>query len=272
MSRSTRHGPTELREFVAAADAPDRSLALVNRTKPRPVGRMLEELFDDQPIGVREVSLPDEEDDAVYLLDDGEVVAASGLSAFEESILLVNSDIYVTGARGLEEADLPAAIEGLDGCRFTLRGYPESDREKLLLIAVSRHIERLALDGGGRLRASFQRLSRIRDERGTRRVYDRLGGTGTDVHVYGVPDWTPPPEMGVTMHGGWSDDFRDAWFVVRVPEGAADGAVEPDRDADAEGRYAALVAVEDEPRTWEGFWTFDPGCVAEIDAYVAREL
>ncbi len=73
---------------------------------------------------------------------------------------------------------------------------------------------------GGTIRSSFQRLSRIDDELGTRRVYERLGGTGVDAHPYGVPD-APPTGLDATIHGGRSVDFTDSWFVVFEPPGGS---------------------------------------------------
>jgi DICT domain-containing protein len=57
------------------------------------------------------------------------------------------------------------------------------------LIVISRYIERHAWQAGeGTLRTSFQRLSRIDDERGTREMYETLAGTDIRTHVYGIPD------------------------------------------------------------------------------------
>lgn len=222
---------------------------------------MLERMFDDQVINVQNTETEEEEvQDMVYLLDGQDIVAKSPLAAVQESILLVNSDLYVTGARELDEVELPAVIEGLQDVPFRLRGYPESNNEKLLLITVSRYIERLSWEAdGGIHRASFQRLSRINDEQGTRAVYERLAETNTDTHVYGMPDWTPPPEFNVTMHGGWDGDFRDSWFVLHVP-------------ADDSLLHAALVAIEIESGTWKSIWTYDTDTVQEINRHIEREL
>jgi len=120
------------------------------------------------------------------------VIARSTLDELLESVLLINSDLYKTGAIDLNEVTLPDVLSGLDEVPFRLRGYPHSNKEKLLLIVVSRVIERIAAEaGGGTLRASFQRLSRLQDERGTREVYETLGNSGVDVHVYGVGDADP---------------------------------------------------------------------------------
>ena len=249
-----------LQQFVESADERALSLVVVNRESPRPIQTMLEGLFDGQPVEVDERRLPDGDDDVVLLVDDGEIVASSPLAALQESILLVNSDLYITGTRAATDVEIPDVVAAMENVRFTLRGYPESNKEKLLLITISRYIERLALENdGGTHRASFQRLSRIDDELGTRRVYERLAASTVDTHVYGVPDWTPPPDFEVTMHGGWTPTFRDSWFVTFASESA-------------DGPHAALVALETEPRVWDGFWTFDSGDTRRISRYIERRL
>lgn len=243
-----------LAEFVAERDADPVSLVVANPTGPRPLYDLLERTFTDQPVHVDRESLPDVEEDVVVLVEGGEVVASSPMSALEETVLLVNSDLYVTGARELESVTLPDVLAGLADTPFTLRGYPASDREKLLLVTVSRYIERLAWEAGdGTVRSSFQRLSRIDDERGTRRAYERLADA-LAVHVYGVPDWVPPREVGVTVHGGYGEEFRSSWFVIFTP----DAAVDP----------AAMVAVQTRPDVWDGFWTRRPGLVDDVNSYV----
>lgn len=267
-----------LQQFLDAVDDPERSLVVANRSGPEQVRDMLEAAFDGQSVRVDERDVPEVDDDTVLLVDDGDVVATSPLEALEETILLVNSDLYRSGAQGIETLTLPDVIRELDDVRFSLRGYPKSNTEKLLLVLVSRYIERVAwLTGRGRLRSSFQRLSRITDENGTRRVYETLAETGVDVHLYGVPDWIPPAELGVTVHGGYSTAFRDAWFVVFAPEAghgrSGPAAATPPTSAPAgDAGAVALLAVEVEPRVWEGFWTFDPSLVGDLNAHIAREL
>lgn len=250
-----------LERFLDAPDGPNRSLTVVNRTQPEPFQRMIEKLFDGQDVRTAEGSSQQFAENTVLLLEGEDVVAKSQLEELQDSILMVNSDLYSTGTRDLENTNVPAVIEELTDIRFSLQGYPESNSEKLLLILISRYIERLAFEhGDGTLRSSFQRLSRIADEQGTRRVYERVADTDVDVHVYGQPDWTPTPEFPVTMHGGYTADFRDSWFVIHTP---------PDESAT---RAGALLAIEDEPRSWEGFWTYDDALVEDMAAYVRRHL
>jgi hypothetical protein len=178
-----------------------------------------------------------------------------------ESVLLINSDLYKTGAIELDAVALPDVFAGLDEVPFRVRGYPASNKEKLLLIVVSRVIERIAAEhGAGTLRASFQRLSRLDDERGTRSVYERVAGTGVDVHVYGVGDADSLSPLPVTVHTGTSYAYRRSWFVVFTPPDGADGD------------HVALLALEDEPNVWEGFWTFRPELVTRIERYIAEEV
>lgn len=258
-----------LDEFLDAVDAHSLSLSVINRAAPRPVMRMLETTFEDQPVRVDDVDVPDADDDQVVLVDStraagSSVVATSTLDELMNAILLVNSDLYITGQTDLEAFDLPSVLTHLDDVPFSLRGYPESDKEKLVLIAISRYIERRAwAAGSGRLRSSFQRLSRLNDERGTRAVYEKIAASGVQTHLYGIPDWTPPVGFDVRTHGGYDADYRDSWFVVYTPDD--DGAVE------TEGPVA-LLALETEPRLWEGYWTFRPSLVSDIDGYIARNM
>jgi len=262
-----------LTRFFDRVGSSSRSLVVANRSSPDPVQHVLETTFADQPVQVTERDLPDVESDTVLLVDDDEVLATSSLSALRDAIVMVNSDLFRTGARGLDELELPSVIKRLHDVRFSLRGYPKSNAEKLILVVISRYIEQVAArTGRGRHRASFQSLSRIEDERGTRRVYERLAETGVDVHVYGRPDWIPSRSLDVTTHAGHSADFRDSWFVLFTPD---PGSV-PDHSAATAARAdrgpVALLAIEVEPKVWEGFWTFDPSLVADLNTYIAREL
>lgn len=253
--------PPEQPTFESLLDdmePPSRSLVTVNRTESDPVQRLLASAFEGQPVAVEERSLPDHAENVVLLVDDGEVVASSALEDVMNAFLLVNSDLHRSGTAGFESRELPAVLANLDETVFDLRGYPESDKEKLLLILVSRFVERRAWQtGDGTLRSTFQRLSRIEDERGTRTVYERVSEAGVDVHVYGVPDQRPPDTLDVVVHAGDSVDYRRSWCVVFTPPAGSDG-------------HAALVAVETEARRWRGAWTYRPDRVREIEETLQR--
>lgn len=249
----------QLAEFVRDHDQRRATLTVVNRDEAAPVYEMLADLFADQSIDVHETeTLEVGPSDAVVLeREDGDAAfAVSSLLDLRDTVLTVNSDIYTTGLRGLEEVDTPEVLTRLDEIPFSVTGFPENGQEKLLLIEISRHIEGLAWQADeGTLHTGFQYLSRIVDERGTRRIYRRLG-TETDVttHVYGVPD-TRPSIPGVTVRGEDCRELARTWFVVYQSDAQF-------RDA------AALVALQTAPNTWEGYWSYDPDHVAEITRYL----
>jgi len=269
-----------LRSFIEDIGSPDRTIAVVNEDAAGPLEAMLTDAFDGQSINVDpDATVPSERQlapeiattletgtDTAVLLENGTPVAASPLPELYDALLAINSDLFVTGARGIGEIDLPDVLSGLAETRLRLRGYPLAHKEKLLLIIVSRYIEQRAwAAGAGTLRSAFQHLSRLDDEIGTHDVYARLEATAVDIHVYGV-DSAATVDLDVTVHTGTAAEYRDGWFVVYNPDehvARSDAsALEP----------AALVCLEVEPRVWDGFWTYDPDRVAAIDDYIAREL
>ena len=262
-----------LRPFIQDADPAAVTIAVLGADGPGPLEAMLAETFETQSIDV-ETALPDSvadefdttDGDIAVLLEDGVPLATSSMADLYDALLAINSDLFVTGVRGLGDIELPDVLASLEDTRLRLRGYPLAHKEKLLLILVSRHIEQLAWSAGrGTLRSSFQQLSRIDDELGTREVYDTLSATDVDVHVYGVDDGTTV-DFDVTVHSGTEPVYRDGWFVVHRPEG-----MNPERRTkDVEA--AALVCLETEPRVWDGFWTTDCDRVAAIDEAIGRDL
>lgn len=250
--------PDSVGGFIDRLDPSEKTLLVVNRSRPEPLANLLERGLDDQPVAVVDRHLPEGVEDLVCLVDDGAVVATSPLARLEESFLLVNADRYRTGTHGVDDGTFPDVLTGLDGVEFTVRGYPESAKEKLLLILISRFIEFRALEAGaGTHRATFQRLSRLDDELGTRTVYEWLADSGVETHVYGVADDPAAvADMDVTVHTGDHHTYRRSWVVLfRPPDGRA-------------GEHAALVAVETGPNVWRGSWSYDPDFVSDVERYL----
>ena len=249
-----------LREFVATLGQQEATVAVVDRESKRPVYRLLVDLFDTDAVEVRDVEGENGSDltNTTVLRKGGahEDIAVSSLGAVRDELLLVNSDIYVTGARGLDDIDPPEVVAGLDEVPFQVSDRSRQPKAKLVLIEMSRAIEAMAWrDGTGRLDAGFQHLSRLTDERGTERVYTRLGSdTDVETRVYGVSGGDPslPP---VTVCAGDTRELRRSWFVAYQPE---------DRPADG----AALVAYRTDDAVWEGCWTYDPDSVAAVLDYL----
>jgi hypothetical protein len=220
---------------------------------------MLQGLFDGLSTEMSEEQLAGTDDDMVLLLRDGEVVETSSLDTLKNTLLMVNGDFYRTGTEPLAAIDPPDVIQQLSGTVFFLRGFPASNTEKLVLILMSRYIESLARHtGAGTLRTSFQRLSRLHDESGTWRVYRKLGETdGLETHVYGIPDWTPPADAGLSVHGVTNESITENWFVVHRSRN---------------GSGAAMVALTTGTNEWKGFWTFDEAEIQAIDDCIRQEF
>jgi hypothetical protein len=248
--------PGALASFIDEVPKTETTLMVVNRTGPEPLVDLLEKAFGTQSVTVSERQLPVGDEDLVLLFRDGTVEATTTMDRLQRAFLMVNTDRYRTGANGLSEAEMPDVLTGLDEIEFRVRGFPASNKEKLLPVLISRFIEGRALDAGdGRFDVSFQRLSRLDDEYGTRTVYGWLGDTDIDTHVYGVRDEPVPDELDVTVHAGTHEEYRRSWFVVfRPPPG--------------ESGHVALVAVEVGDNEWRAMWTYDTERVARIGAYV----
>lgn len=126
------------------------------------------------------------------------------------------------------------------------------------MIAASREIEDRAWRfGSGELHAGFQRLSILEPEVD---AYQRLASRGDlDVHVYAAPngpdDAVPRHDSDMTIHVERTDEIRRSWFVVYDGGGA---------DVDK----CALLAEEREPRSFYGFWTYDPRTVDWLVDYL----
>lgn len=252
--------PDALSGFIDEADSSDKTLLLLNRTRPESVVRSLRRAFDHQPVSVSERAIPDGSENVILLIWEEEVLATSSLDSLLETFLLVNSDSYRTGTHGLAEMEPPDVITGLQELEFNLRGFPDSNSEKLLLVLISRFIEGRALAAAtGRLDVSFQRLSRLDDEHGTRGVYERLTATDVDTHLYGVRDQPRlvVDDMDVTIHEGDHDEYRQSWFVVFTPPQGEDD-------------HAALVATETGANEWRATWTYDPARVTRIRKYIRQ--
>jgi DICT domain-containing protein len=249
--------PASLGAFVDEAKPSAKSLVLLNRSRPVEVASLLDRAFADQSVSVADVSLPAGPEDVVCLVEDGHVTAATPLSRLEETFLLVNSDRYRTS---VDDEPFPSVLTGMDDVAFTVRGFPRRNKEKLLLVVISRFIERRALAAdGGELHATFQRLSRLDDERGTRQMYERLARSDVDAHVYGVlDDPTAVETLDLTVHAGDHAAYRDSWVVLFAP---------PDG-----GDHVALVAVETGPNRWRGTWTYEPSRVERVRTFLNRRF
>ncbi|MFC7020064.1 MULTISPECIES: DICT sensory domain-containing protein [Haloarcula] len=238
--------------FIDAVSTGGKTLTVYNEDEPAPLVRMLRRMVDTPTVDVREGSSDDGAvTDAVTLEDEnGAELGMSSLEDIARSVLMVNSDLYTTGTRPVDEVQTPEVLANLEETTFSVSG-----KQKMLLIQMSRHIESLALQhGDGTLHAGFQYLSRIDDERGTRRVYERLVERDVDVHLYGVPDSELSVSEDVAVYTSPTEELRRSWFVVHT------GCPDPAK--------AALVAEETGDNEWRGCWTFDGEVTDAVTEYV----
>ena len=125
------------------------------------------------------------------------------------------------------------------------------------LLAASREIEdRAYRQGRGTLRVGFQSQSALASQREGYEMLTRE--TDLDVHVYVSADWDSAVP-GATVHAEAAEEIGQFWLVVF--DGGGD-----DRQACA----LLAEATDDEPGSFRGFWTYDPGRVAALDSYLAE--
>jgi len=258
---------SSLPDFVNEFPSSEKTLLVVNRTGPEPLLNLLEGAFANQSVTVVERESPAETDDLVCLIDNGEVVRTSPLDRLEDTLLFVNADRYRTSTRPDGPGQFPDVLTGLNELRFTVAGFPVSNKEKLLLVLISRFIEHLALaTGAGRLDSTFQYLSRLDDEYGTRTMYEWLGDSGVETHVYGVRDDPDViTELDLRIHSGDTEPYRRSWVVAFSP------SKQHSTDT-TEPTHAALVAIEIGPNVWQGVWTYDSSQVTRIQSYLQQHF
>lgn len=252
-----------LRELIERVEGESRTLTVVDRQSSDIVQGMLDDLFDDQPVDVVEDGGADAvpSDTVVVSRTDGSAFSSS-LESLQNAILFVNSDTYISGSRDLEAVETPEAILGLADTVFTVRGYPDTRKQKFLLIELSRYIEARAWEHGvGELHSSFQYLSRLQDERGTHEVYRSLGESDVDVNIYGIADASVPSNIDADVYTDSDDgELLRSWFVVYSHPS--------DPDESAALVCYRLPGEDGHIGPWKGFWTFDPERVENIRTYI----
>jgi len=236
--------PVEQFRDLLHVEPPQRTVVVRDSDEPAPLVRLLEGAFAGQPVDI-ETDTTVGGGSTVLVVEEGEIIARSSLDALMDAFLLVNSDSYRTGTAGIDTQQAPDVLTALADTKFRMRGFPASNKEKLLLIVLSRYIEQTALDAGT-LRTSFQRLSRLNDERGTRKVYEWLADSSVETHIYGIPTDGTLPDLSV--HGG-----RRRSTAIRGSSSTP----------------AALLCLQTDENEWDGLWTFDADRVDAVESVAA---
>jgi len=119
-----------LRSFIDETDSSERTIAVVSDDPPGPLKAVFEETFETQSIDVETgadadsalaIEFDGTDEDLAVLIEDGTPVATSPMHELYEAILAINSDLFVTGARGLGEIELPDVLAGLEGSHLDFR-------------------------------------------------------------------------------------------------------------------------------------------------------
>lgn len=93
------------RSFIEDAGTPRHAIAVGGDGEPEPLEgsfetQSIEGRTAEEPTAVPEALTASEDDgDVTVLLEDGDPVAASPMTALYDPILAINSDLFVTGAR-----------------------------------------------------------------------------------------------------------------------------------------------------------------------------
>jgi hypothetical protein len=235
-------------ELIDAASAEDVQLRVYNYDGPDAAVDDIATYFDVATDDVSRERSPDKPEGTAAVIVGGDALLEARVPELGSAV--------TTTAEVLRNADpdepLPSdLVSSLDVTTFT-----SHDRRRLLV--ASRHVERrVHRVGSGTLHACFQRLSRLANDLPTLAYYDLLAKAGVDVCVYGVPDEPIDVADGVTVVGVDSEEIASTWMV------AFDG------DGDDE-KKAALLAREEAPNDWRGFWTFDAATVDDVLAYTTE--
>jgi DICT domain-containing protein len=228
-----------LSELIAGVENHEKTLTVFNAGES--VVGELGEYFADRNVRVRGEETPSgKPGQFVTLSHDGDVLTAAGLSDLQR--MLDDEPARL----GLRDRPYQPILDHLDETMFASWSVPQ-------MVAASREIEDRAFRvGTGQLHAGFQYISTLENERP---IYDRLGSTNVNVHVYGFPDTDPPEGTPFALHIERAAEIERSWFVV------FDGG---------DGDECALLAEErnGDARTFYGFWTYDASTVEYIREYL----
>ncbi len=206
----------------------------------------LRDYFKTQNVDVKTQQTPSGEPSGIAVLQlDEEVLASVPLDQLQE---LVDGGALEHGGLGVDDAKYHEILSHLKETTFT-------SYNKRRMVLISHEIEDRALRvNSGRLLTGFQYNSKLLDQR---TLYERLGTTNLDIHTFAVPDGPTVDIEGVSHHAEPNEEIERSWFVVF--------------DGGGQNRYkTALLATEQAPNQFYGFWSDDPGVVDQIDDYLDR--
>ncbi len=244
-----------LADFIEDVKSREKTLTVFT---PEDDDQLFDELvgfFEVQNITVREGHVePGGPQNFVVLHQEDEAVAVSTLEDVRETLFIDGGRSGFGGVRvDADESETPDVVTSLGNTTFSADG-----EDRFLLTQIAHYIQELAWrSGGGRLHSGVQRLSTLREDASAHEICRKLADRGVGVHVYGAPDADVATPPGIRVYPEDDPEVADVRFV------AFDG------DGD-DSRKGAMVATEEEPGSFRGFWTFEASFVDEIIAYLER--
>jgi DICT domain-containing protein len=234
-----------LSDVVETIRALEKELAVFNLAPSDPIPAELAAYFETQNVRITAHRTPSGSPAVAVLSDADGVLDVVGVDLLRE---FVERPPSRPGEVGVSDGAYRAILGHLKETTFT-----SYDAERMLY--ASREIEdRARRTGDGTIHAGFQWCSVIDDQR---TIYTDLDRRGIDVHVYGVPDITPPDLGGAQVHAVEAAEIAATWFV------AFDGGGD-------DTRKCALLAEERAEDTFYGVWTYDAGLVDTVVDYLGR--
>ncbi|ATW90040.1 diguanylate cyclase/two-component system sensory protein [Halohasta litchfieldiae] len=233
-----------LSEIIKYVKGNEKTLVVFNPPATSTLVSDLGDYFTTQNVRVTSQRTDSGEPEGVVVLKLGEeVLSAVPVEQLQE--LLAGGALRETGV-GIDDTDYHEILQHLKETTFT-------SYDKSRMIAISHEIEDRALRvDGGRLYAGFQLPTKLNNQ-GKR--YGRLAERAIDIHTFAVPDGPAVDIAGLTHHAIAAAEIEQSWFVIF--------------DGNGDDRYkTALLATEQSPNQFYGFWTDDPGIVDRIGDYL----
>jgi len=234
-----------LSEFIDYVTSKQKTLVVFNPASDSTLVDDLRSYFATQNVTVRGKQTVSGDPDGVAVLRlDGEILASVPTAHLTE--LLDGGGLRETGV-GIDDTDYHEILQHLKETTFTSSNKAE-------MVTISHEIEDRAFRlGGGQLLVGFQRPTKLMKEADR---YGRLAAQPFDVHTFAIPG--EPVEIDeVTHHAEAGAEIEDSWFVVF--------------DGDGNDSYkTALLATEQAPNQFDGFWSDDPEIVDSIGSYIQK--
>ena len=234
-----------LSEFIDYVTSKQKTLVVFNPASDSTLVDDLRSYFATQNVTVRGKQTVSGDPDGVAVLRlDGEILASVPTAHLTE--LLDGGGLRETGV-GIDDTDYHEILQHLKETTFTSSNKAE-------MVTISHEIEDRAFRlGGGQLLVGFQRPTKLMKEADR---YGRLAAQPFDVHTFAIPG-EPVDIDEVTHHAEAGAEIEDSWFVVF--------------DGDGNDSYkTALLATEQAPNQFDGFWSDDPEIVDSIGSYIEK--